>query len=260
MQKRSQQNTPEDPHATTRPDTEGTHVWWLVNEEMVGSRRGVLVVTEIPPGRRHVLHRHPNCEQATYVLSGAGLHLTVGEAVRQADGDAVYVKPGEWHGFENDSEEEVTLVMLYGGVGSREEAGYELYEADGSREDPEKVGRVKKVTSDEAAGDEGVSWLVTAGTVGARDVALGVFKLGPEAAQGLHRHPNADEVLLVAGGGGTHLGKGGGVALGEREVAYVPAGEWHGLRSAPTAPTTAILGYLGVAEPVKAGYEEGEAP
>lgn len=251
MQKRSQQNTPEDPQATTRPDTEGTHVWWLVNEETVGSRRGVVVLTEIPPGRRHVLHRHPNCEQATYVLSGVGLHLTVGDAVRQAAGDAVYVEPGEWHGFENDSEETVTLVMLYGGVGSREEAGYELHEATGS----EKAGRVKKVSPGGPVGDGEVSWLVTAGTVGARDVALGAFELEPGTAQGLHRHPNADEVVLVAGGGGTHLGESGEDALGEREVAYVPAGEWHGLRVAATT-TTVILAYLGVARPEEAGHEE----
>lgn len=53
MEKRSKQTTPEDPQIPIRPDTEGTHVWWLINEQEVGSRRGVVAVSEIPSDRRH---------------------------------------------------------------------------------------------------------------------------------------------------------------------------------------------------------------
>lgn len=261
MEKRSQKTTPEDPQAPTRPDTRGTHVWWLINEEEVGSRRGVLVLTEIPPGRRHILHRHRNCEQATYVLSGSGLHLTVRDPVRQEAGEAVYVEPGEWHGFENDSDETVTLVMLYGGVGSREEAGYELFEAENSTDPTGSAAVVKKVPAKGHAGraPTGVSWLVTSKTVGARSVALGTLSLAPGEAQMLHRHTGADEFVLLASGTGTYHAEDREVPLEEREAAYVPADEWHGLRGDPEATVLAVFGYLGTADPRMAGYEERAA-
>jgi quercetin dioxygenase-like cupin family protein len=125
MEKRSRNDTPEDSTVAGRPGWEGLHVWWLVGREQTGAGRVVLNVTEFPANSWHELHRHPNCEEALYVLEGAGLHLSEGEPVRQEQGEVVFIPAGEWHGFANDTDSPTTVLAVFGGVGSYEEAGYE---------------------------------------------------------------------------------------------------------------------------------------
>jgi quercetin dioxygenase-like cupin family protein len=241
-------------------------VWWLLNEEEAGSKRGVLAISEIPPGKRHVLHRHPNCEQITYVLSGSGLHLTTGEPVRQETDEAVYVAPGEWHGFENDTSKNATLIMIYSGVGSREEAGYELFEASANslREPPQS--RVKKVSLKDLTGDGdlrnggslqlGEFWLITSDTVGSKSVALGISNFEVGGLRRFHRHPAADEFCVLLEGSGRHLMADGEIVMGPKEATFVRAGEWHGFRKDPGVGLKTLFCYLGVGDPVAAGYDE----
>ena len=126
MEKRSRQDTQEDPTVAERAGWEGLHVWWLVNRHATGAERIVVNVTVFPPDCWHEVHRHPNCEEALYVLEGSGLHLSEGEPVRQQQGEVVYIPAGEWHGFANDTESPTTVLAIFGGVGSYEEAGYEV--------------------------------------------------------------------------------------------------------------------------------------
>jgi quercetin dioxygenase-like cupin family protein len=125
MEKRSIHTTSEDLDLVARPDMEGMHVWWLVSKEETGSTKVVFDIAAFPPRRAHQLHRHPNCEEVTYVLNGTGVHLYEGGEITQAEGEAVFIGQGEWHGFRNDTDETVVIVGVYGGVGNIEEAGYE---------------------------------------------------------------------------------------------------------------------------------------
>src|SRR5262245_19747701 len=94
MEKRSISTTPEDPTVKGRPGWEGLHVWWLVNRAQTGSTGIVFNVTQFPPGKVHQLHRHPNCEEALYLLKGAGLHLSEDGETRQNEGDVVFIERG----------------------------------------------------------------------------------------------------------------------------------------------------------------------
>ncbi len=85
----------------------------------------VLDVVELPAGSVHVLHCHPSCERVTYALKGSSLHLREGGKMRVNEGDAVFVEQGEWHGIENDTDEAVVVLIIYGGVSNLQEAGYE---------------------------------------------------------------------------------------------------------------------------------------
>jgi len=125
MEKRSIATTPEDPTVQGRPGWEGLHVWWLVNRAETGSTGIVFNVTQFPPGKVHQLHRHPNCEEALYLLKGAGLHLSEDGETRQNEGDVIFIERGEWHGFANHTDEPTTVIAVFGGVGSYYEAGYE---------------------------------------------------------------------------------------------------------------------------------------
>ncbi|WP_280401419.1 cupin domain-containing protein [Nocardia carnea] len=126
---RSRATITEDPHAPARPDTLGTHVWWLLTNETVDSTGIVLNVNEMPAHTAHRLHRHAHAEQAVYVVAGRGRHLTESGAIDVAAGDAIHIPAGEWHGFANPYEEPCTILSIYGGIGSRTDAGYELHSA-----------------------------------------------------------------------------------------------------------------------------------
>lgn len=109
----------------TRPDQEGLIVRNVVNKDDAGARGIVLLSSELPPGKVHLLHRHPNAEQIMYVLEGSCLALSEGEPVRLKEGDAVFVARSEWHGVRNDTEEPAIMLVIYAGAGTLEEAGYE---------------------------------------------------------------------------------------------------------------------------------------
>jgi len=127
MEIRSTRNIAEDAAAFERPDTLGTHTWWLVQRDTVGAEKLVVNRGELPPGTTHQLHRHPHAEQGLIVVAGRGLHLRAeGDPVPMEEGDVVHIPAGEWHGFTNPYDETVVIASVYGGVGSREEAGYEL--------------------------------------------------------------------------------------------------------------------------------------
>lgn len=109
----------------TRPDQEGLIVRNVVNKDDAWARGIVLLSSELPPGKVHLLHRHPNAEQIMYVLEGSCLALSEGEPVRLKEGDAVFVARSEWHGVRNDTEEPAVMLVIYAGAGTLEEAGYE---------------------------------------------------------------------------------------------------------------------------------------
>ncbi|MEU6235323.1 cupin domain-containing protein [Kitasatospora sp. NPDC047058] len=100
-----------------------------------------------------------------------------------------------------------------------------------------------------------VHWLATEETVGARRVTVASSAFAPDGSHDLHRHPDADEFFLVLAGGGRHLTAAGEVVVRAGDLVFVPAGEWHGFRTSPGRPTTALYGYLGAPSLARAGYQ-----
>jgi putative monooxygenase len=119
-----------DPVVTPRPDQKGLRLRRLTNSR-AGSSSYVLAETEVPPGCRHEIHRHPYADQAIYILRGC---LTVlgpsaeGPAVTVGPGDVIHVPAGEWHGTANDSTDMAATLTVFGGVATAADAGYEEFE------------------------------------------------------------------------------------------------------------------------------------
>ena len=109
----------------TKPDQEGLIVRNVINKEDAGASTMILLSSELPPGKVHLLHRHPSAEQIMYVLEGSCLALSEGEPVRLNEGDAVFIAQGEWHGVRNDTDRPAVTLVIYAGAGTLEEAGYE---------------------------------------------------------------------------------------------------------------------------------------
>ena len=114
-----------DAKVMTKPDQEGLIVRNVVSKDSTGGRKIILLSSEIPSGKVHLLHRHPNAEQIMYVLQGSCLALSEGEPVRLKEGDAVFIAQGEWHGVRNDTDQPAVTLVIYAGAGTLEEAGYE---------------------------------------------------------------------------------------------------------------------------------------
>jgi quercetin dioxygenase-like cupin family protein len=114
-----------DAQVMTKPDQEGLIVRNVINKDNTGAHRVILLTSELPPGKVHLLHRHPNAEQIMYVLKGSCLALSEGEPVRLNEGDAVYIVQGEWHGVRNDTDRSAVTFVIYAGAGTLEDAGYE---------------------------------------------------------------------------------------------------------------------------------------
>ncbi|HEY4281091.1 MAG TPA: cupin domain-containing protein [Conexibacter sp.] len=108
-----------------RPGWIDMDVRWMATRDNVGAEQGVLGVTYFPPGSRHEIHRHENCEEVEYLVSGEGV-ARVGDAdVMMRAGDAVFVPKNDYHGFRNTSETETAvMVWSYAGAASLEEATY----------------------------------------------------------------------------------------------------------------------------------------
>ena len=114
-----------DAQVMTKPDQEGLIVRNVINKDNTGAHRVILLTSELPPGKVHLLHRHPNAEQIMYVLKGSCLALSEGEPVRLNEGDAVYIVQGEWHGVRNDTDRSAVTLVIYAGAGTLEDVGYE---------------------------------------------------------------------------------------------------------------------------------------
>jgi quercetin dioxygenase-like cupin family protein len=94
--------------------------------ERTGSERLLLGRTVLPPGARHDRHRHANCDEFLFVVSGEGSIYTDEGEERAGAGDVIFTPKGSVHGFNNTSDADVELLWGWSGAGSLEASGYEL--------------------------------------------------------------------------------------------------------------------------------------
>jgi quercetin dioxygenase-like cupin family protein len=101
-------------------------VQFLIDQARAGSDEFLLGWTVLPSGARHDRHRHPHADEFFVVLSGHGLIYTDDVDQTAQEGDVIFTRRGNWHGFNNTGDEDVNLLWGWSGAGSLEAAGYEL--------------------------------------------------------------------------------------------------------------------------------------
>ena len=101
-------------------------VQFLINKQNANSKNFLLGWTVLPPGARHDKHKHFHADEFWIVLSGSGIMYTEDGEKDAAEGDVVLTPRGQWHGFNNTTKKDVTLVWGWSGSGSIEDAGYEV--------------------------------------------------------------------------------------------------------------------------------------
>jgi quercetin dioxygenase-like cupin family protein len=101
-------------------------VQFLIDARGASSDQLVVGRTVLRPGARHERHLHPNCDEFLVVMSGHGeIYTNTGREPSKA-GDVIFTPRGNWHGFDNTSDEDVLLIWGWSGAGSLEAAGYEI--------------------------------------------------------------------------------------------------------------------------------------
>lgn len=92
----------------------GGEIHWLVSGKVTGARELTLGQTLIEVGQRNPWHRHPNCEEALYVLAGTIEHVIEGAPnVTLRAGDALCIPRDVWHQAINIGPEPVRLLVSF---------------------------------------------------------------------------------------------------------------------------------------------------
>jgi quercetin dioxygenase-like cupin family protein len=102
------------------------YVQFLIDQQTAGSQQLVVGRTVLPPGARHERHAHPHADEFLVVMSGGGMVYTDDGEEPSASGDVIFTPAGQFHGFNNTSDEDVLLIWGWSGAGSLDAAGYEL--------------------------------------------------------------------------------------------------------------------------------------
>jgi quercetin dioxygenase-like cupin family protein len=100
-----------------------------------------------------------------------------------------------------------------------------------------------------------VQFLLDERGAGSTQLVLGRTVLPPGARHERHRHPNADEFLLVMRGRGEIYTDEGEEAAAEGDVVFTPAGHWHGFNNTSDDDVLLIWGWRGAGSLDAAGYE-----
>jgi quercetin dioxygenase-like cupin family protein len=100
-----------------------------------------------------------------------------------------------------------------------------------------------------------VQFLVDEARAGSDDLLLGWTVLPPGARHDRHRHPNADEFLIVLSGHGMVYTDEEDQPAGEGDVLFTRRGRWHGFDNTGDVDVTLVWGWSGAGSLEAAGYE-----
>jgi mannose-6-phosphate isomerase-like protein (cupin superfamily) len=118
----------------------------------------------------------------------------------------------------------------------------------------------KTSTSAVTVDDEGSRrswWLLNRDAGPTTDGVLGFAQVDPGIDTAVHRHPHAEEAVLVLEGNGTAVTSGGSQPIAPGAVLYAPRGAWHGLR-AGDAGLRLLVAFAGVSDLLDAGLDGPE--
>jgi quercetin dioxygenase-like cupin family protein len=92
----------------------GGEIHWLTSRKTNGARELTFGHTVIEVGQRNPLHRHPNCEEVLYVLSGEIEHYIEGTPKeRMGPGDTILVPRNLIHQAVNVGASSAQLLVAF---------------------------------------------------------------------------------------------------------------------------------------------------
>jgi quercetin dioxygenase-like cupin family protein len=86
---------------------------WMMNSELDPGAQQTFGIVQINAGQRNPLHKHPNCEELLYVLSGSFDNVMDGKTVVMHAGDIVRIPANTPHQGINNTKEPMRAVISY---------------------------------------------------------------------------------------------------------------------------------------------------
>jgi quercetin dioxygenase-like cupin family protein len=100
-----------------------------------------------------------------------------------------------------------------------------------------------------------VQFLIDGGAARSEGLVVGRTVIPPGGRHDRHRHPNADEFLVVMSGNGRIYTDEGTEPAAEGDVVFTPRGHWHGFDNTGDEDALLIWGWSGAGSLDAAGYE-----
>jgi mannose-6-phosphate isomerase-like protein (cupin superfamily) len=86
---------------------EGCDGWHLLKRDDVS-----VIQERVPPGKAEATHYHNVARQFFHILAGTGTMQVQDEIITLNKGEGIEIPPGVPHQFRNDSEEEVSFLVI----------------------------------------------------------------------------------------------------------------------------------------------------
>ena len=221
------------------------------------------------PGAIHHKHRHENCDEIYYVISGHGLAGAGPDRVEVRGGHHHFVPKGTEHWLYNLSDTEpIEVVGLYDRAGSVEETGY-VYMGEITEEDiampraasPDQLTyplvHIDDMRRENVSEEDGWTQEFYQ-PINREHGASSTWMYGyftPGKIHKKHRHDNADEICFILKGHGLAGVGPDRVEVREGHFHYIPAGTEHWL--ANLSDTEPLIGpgvYIGVGGLDESGF------
>lgn len=250
--------------AASKSPWDGVEVRWS-SESAEDGRTGCSVAIEIEPGAGYPVGVLTEIEQVVYVCTGSVRHSGSGGDLTLAPDEALTVLAGGAHGLSNETDAPASVVISYTGAtrlpwgeGDRSPVAEDQASGKVFRHAVHEVDDDPYVVPEHGFNNMLVSFSAAAG---AARTTFGSGRWPEGKGQHMwHRHANADELIYLFEGEAQHMTEAGTEILRQGDLAYVPAGEWHSMRSNdPKLPLDAVFAYLGGAGLQEAGYERRDA-
>jgi quercetin dioxygenase-like cupin family protein len=119
---------------------------------------------------------------------------------------------------------------------------------------------VEKLSRSDMTGTQDARHVLGAAVSGTPDIVADHVVTPPAFIHHMHRHPHADQLIIVFSGRLTLAAPDGARDVGIGQLAVVPRGEWHELRNVTEETAVSLVCFVGVGTGADAGYEEYAPP
>ncbi len=95
--------------------TEGVKLYWLIGQKDGAKNYGMRLFV-VEPGGKIPVHQHPDIQHEIYIVEGTATLETRDKKITVKAGDAIFIRPGEEHGFTNNTEslfKFICVIPLY---------------------------------------------------------------------------------------------------------------------------------------------------
>jgi quercetin dioxygenase-like cupin family protein len=244
------------------PEADGVSARWMISSDLGGARHGIVGELELAPGAAEPLHRHSGADEAAFVLSGSAIAVGADGEYPAPAGALILASRHVWHAI-RAGDEPVRVLLIYGGESDLTALDVELAGDDASGEPPRVIDSsalTPRLNHNPEMGffNMAASFLVSEDGLSDAELVVGAAQYGtpdPVGGHALHRHPVAEEFLYIRDGRASHLMEEGTLPMEPGDIAFIPAGEWHGIWHEAPAATQSVFGYLGLTSLAAGGYE-----